>query len=370
MEKIQAIIIHTTLLTITCAFLLCSALKVHAQQTVAPNNSNSTKTVAYLESGSYWEFPFIFEKIIDALKQKGLLNRIKFPKETSIKLGWTATNTETIEAAKKIMNDPAVDVILCMGISATMALIKENNGKTPILAINVALPRNAGYGIQRSEKGIQNLNIRYIRGKWYKVFELFYDALPFKKLGIMFNNSTEGVANSNANEAREIARERGFQLIEYPYIDKEESQESCAKGIKTLISEGIDSFYISELKCFDTKSNHSEVNKFIKMLNKNKIKIFAGDGSRHAKSGAIMGLSTLDYTQLGDFYADRIALELGLLSEKADLIKETYTPKITLNLVTANTIGIDIPLNLLITADEIFDSKLADVQNPTMANGF
>ena len=74
-----------------------------------------------------------------------------------------------------------------------------------------------------------------------------------------------------------------------------------------------------------------------------------------------MGLSTLDYVPLGKFYADHIAAQLGLLPPNAQLETAAYTPKIALNLVTAQKMGMDLPLILLISADELFDVTLAGV---------
>ena len=43
------------------------------------------------------------------------------------------------------------------------------------------------------------------------------------------------------------------------------------------------------------------------------------------------------------------------------LEEAAYTPKIALNLVTAQKMGMDLPLVLLISADELFDATLAGV---------
>ncbi len=78
-----------------------------------------------------------------------------------------------------------------------------------------------------------------------------------------------------------------------------------------------------------------------------------------------MGLSTLDYTPLGDYYAERIGRLLGFIAESSPLVEYQYRPKIALNMDTASMLKLDIPLVLLITADEIFDSSLMPVRNET-----
>ena len=55
------------------------------------------------------------------------------------------------------------------------------------------------------------------------------------------------------------------------------------------------------------------------------------------------------------------AAQLGLLPPNAQLEEAAYTPKIALNLITAQKMGMDLPLVLLISADELFDATLAGV---------
>ncbi len=59
--------------------------------------------------------------------------------------------------------------------------------------------------------------------------------------------------------------------------------------------------------------------------------------------------------------------QLGLLPPNTQLETAAYTPKIALNLVTAQKMGMDLPLILLISADELFDVTLAGVDKTAVA---
>ena len=317
------------------------------------------KVAAYFEAGPYWEFSLLQKEITKALQQRGVGQYIVFPNEFHISPGWNAPDSVYRAEARKLMDNPAIDVIISMGTEATKALLLENNGKTPIMSVDVADPAGAGIVDPVTGKGAANLTIRYTKNKWFKVFALFHEALPFRRLGIMYHDSPEGLSYSNVREAREVARERGFNLVEYPFLDKAESLESCTKGVSRLMQQGVDAFYISALNCFDwTQANPQQI---FDVLNAAKIKTFARDGSVHVSKGALMGLSTLDYVPLGKFYADHMAAKLGLLPPNTQLEEAAYTPKIALNLVTAQKMGMDLPLVLLISADELFDATLAGV---------
>lgn len=317
------------------------------------------KVAAYFEAGPYWEFSLLQKEITKALQQRGVGQYIVFPNEFHISPGWNAPDSVYRAEARKLMDNPAIDVIISMGTEATKALLLENNGKTPIMSVDVADPAGAGIVDPVTGKGAANLTIRYTKNKWFKVFALFHEALPFRRLGIMYHDSPEGLSYSNVREAREVARERGFNLVEYPFLDKAESIESCTKGVNRLMQQGIDAFYISALNCFDW--TQADPQKIFDILNAEKIKTFARDGSVHVSKGALMGLSTLDYVPLGKFYADHMAAKLGLLPPNTQLEEAAYTPKIALNLVAAQKMGMDLPLVLLISADELFDATLAGV---------
>ena len=317
------------------------------------------KRIAYFEAGPYWEFSLLHEKVVESLGRLHVLNQVEFPESLHISPGWGADSSVYLAEARKLMDDPSVDLIMSMGTVATKALLAENNERTPIVSIDVADPVGAGIIDAETGQGAVNLTLHYTRDKWQKVFVLFHQALPFQKLGILYHNSPDGRSYSNVNEAREVARDRGFALVEYADLDQEESAQSCAEGVQSLISQGVDAFYISALNCFDWTQENPR--KIFDALHEQGIKTFARDGSVHVRQGALMGLSTLNYAPLGEFYAGRMAQLLGFLPASVPMFEHQYSPKITLNLDTARVLNLDVPLVLLITADEIFDSSLAPI---------
>jgi len=343
-----------------CLLLLIVAFPAEAASVVMGKTQAAPKKIAYFEAGEYWEFSLIFHEVKTSLRQSGTLKSLQIPENLHFSPGWGKSEKTYQQIAHKLMSDPSVDLIICMGTAATKALLAENNGNTPIIAMDVANPVGAGFIDADTGKGASNLTIRYVKDKWRQVFLLLAKVIPVKKLGIMYHNSPEGLLYSNVHGAREVAREQGFELVEYPHLDKAESNASCYKGIEYLKAQGIDTFYISALNCFDWDKGNPKA--MIDTLHEAHIKTFARDGSVHVRRGALLGLSTLEYVRLGKYYADKIAQILNFLPAGAVVEEPQYHPKITLNLVTADELFVDVPLTLLISADEIFDATLSPIQ--------
>lgn len=353
-------------LLVCCCIVAVSGLhSVRAAEDDAQTAPASTGTVAYFEAGPYWEFELLHTEVLAALERMGVRDKVQLPPHLHSSPGWGADPGVYLAEAERLMADPSVDAIISMGTEATKALLAKNNGRTSIVAIDVADPVRAGFIDRDTGLGAPNLIIQHTPDKWHRVFVLFHEALPFSRLGIMYSDTPEGLWYSNVPEAREVARERGFELVEYARLDREESPESCAEGVRELISQGVDAFYISALNCFDwTQANPQPM---LDSLHGKGIRTFARDGTVHVRRGVLMGLSTLDYVPLAEFYAARIAGLLGLMPEGFTPSEYRYRPKITLNLDTASALKINVPLVLLISADEIFDSSLAAVRNATVS---
>ncbi|SDN25458.1 ABC-type uncharacterized transport system, substrate-binding protein [Desulfonauticus submarinus] len=310
--------------------------------------------IGYLEAGQFWAYDGIYNAFKQSLKEKGWGNKIEFPPNAHFSPGWEPEHVPEYEQrARELMERKDIDFVIAMGTAATQALLKVNNGKKPILAMGVADPLASGFIKSYHDSGIDNFTIRVVPNRWKIMFEIFYDVVHFKKLGIMYSDTKTGRVYANLKDAREVAKEKGFKLIEYNKLSTAEELCECDKGLDYLISKGIDAFFISSLVCFDwTKS---DVQKLMNKLIKNKIPTFARDGSSYVQAGALMGFSSMDFSAMGDFLANMaIQIFKGKKPRDVNMI-DRPSPKIAVNLETALKIGFDFPVTILIASDEIYD---------------
>ncbi len=67
----------------------------------------------------------------------------------------------------------------------------------------------------------------------------------------MYYDSESGRYFSNIDDAREVAGEKGFEVIEYKKVASTDDHEQCIEGLKWLVSQGIDAFFQPAISCFD-----------------------------------------------------------------------------------------------------------------------
>lgn len=316
-----------------------------------------TMRLGYLEAGQFWTYTESRTALLNALQDPGIASKmdwrdsIVLPEDAQYSPGWG--NTSGLEkAAQELMNRKDLDLILVAGTDATAALLKANNGKTPIVAFSVADAIRSGFVKSETDSGVENFTVRLVPGRYKRMFEVFYNIVGFKRLGIMYHPSESAMLFSNVADARAVAAEAGYELVEYASLPESEDTQSCKEGLDVLFKKNIDAFFIGPLLCFDwTKTN---VDPLLEMLIENKIATFARDGTPIVQRGGLMGFSTVSFSERGRFLAERVISILEGASPRSLSMIDNAIPKITLNLLTAEEIGYNPPLDLLAASDEVY----------------
>lgn len=248
-----------------------------------------------------------------------------------------------------------LSLIVAMGTVATQSLLEANNHKTPIIAMCVSDPVKSKFVASLKDSGVDNFTVRIVPNRYKMMFEIFHDAINFKKLGLLYSDTENGRKYSSVSDAKQVAVERNFDIIEYNKLSPAETIDECVTGLQWLIDQGIDAFFIPAINCFDwTKC---DTKKLFDMLMQNKIPSFARNGTRGVKAGALMGFSTVDFSQRGSFLADKVVKILQGKSPRSLNMIYNATPKISFNTYVVKNIDITpyFDSDLLAIADEIFE---------------
>jgi len=203
-----------------------------------------------------------------------------------------------------------------------------------------------------TDSGVDNFTARVVPDRFKQMFTLFHKVVRFKKLGLLSINNADGRVFSNVDDAREIGKAQGFEVIEYDKIRFTDNADGCLVGINWLIQHGIDAFYQSALDCFDWKK--SDVKQMLEALAEHRIPVFARDGTVYVKAGALMGFSSIDFGPRGKAKALKIIRIFQGEQPRSLSMIDNAPPKISFNLKVAEMIGLDPPYDVLGVSDELF----------------
>ncbi|MGE4504866.1 MAG: ABC transporter substrate-binding protein [Desulfovibrionaceae bacterium] len=306
--------------------------------------------IAYLEAGEFWLFKYTLKAFQEALAENADLA----PEYVEhLSPGWDAPRQELVDAARALMARDDIDLIIAAGTSASRVLQQENNGRTPVIGVALADPVAAGLVASVDDSGIDNFTCRVIPNRWENMFRVFYDVIRFKRLGLIYPKGPEGKLYAAVADAEKVSRELGFEVLAKEIED--ENTPACTSGVDWLKENGADAFFIGPMVCFDWDA--LDPSPLLKHINEDLgLPTFARDGSAFVQGGALMGFASWDFGPAGRRLAD-MAARIAAGARPRDIpMKDNIEPLIAVNLETAMEVGVDLPIDVLIAADEIYET--------------
>ncbi|WP_158269582.1 ABC transporter substrate binding protein [Desulfonatronum sp. SC1] len=334
----------------TQSFVRIAAAVVMLVCLSSPAMGEQRFSVGYLEAGPFWLFNEDMAAVNAYLDGQGWRDKVSFPEDAWLSPGWEEQE-QWEPAARELMARDDLDLIIAAGTAATRALTAVNNQNTPILSISVGDPLAAGFVVSLEDSGIDNFTTRLEPDRYPRMFDMFHQVVEFEKLGLIYQDTESGRQYTNVDDARRVAERRGFEILEYDSLASE-SVEDCLAALRHLIQQGMDAFFIPSLNAFDWEQ--SDADQVLGYLRREGIATFARNGSRDVQAGALMGFSTVDFSQRGEFLARMIIRILEGVSPRSLNMVDAGTPKISFNLAVAHEIGFNPPFDLLAATDELY----------------
>lgn len=252
------------------------------------------------------------------------------------------------EFIKEDVKKRKIDLIVVMGDLAAEELTKVNcETKMMMLATNNAVKSKIVNGITASGKDTVWAHMYPDRIK--NQIRVFHDLFKFDTLGIVYEDSEKGRIKGNVEDIREVAKERGFRLVEKHLADtKDHFNERALKTYVDLADE-VDAVYFTRYEARDSKMIESLMQPFYEKH----IPIFSSVAA-NVQWGMFMSVTDTNDEGAGEFYADVFGKALTETSLKD--INQVYNvpPKIIINLEAAKKIGYDLDFDMLSAADEIY----------------
>ncbi|ASC64037.1 hypothetical protein B9P52_06915 [Achromobacter denitrificans] len=338
--------------------------------------------IGYFESGDYSEYPRTLRVTVEGLQKLGWLSLPAMPDGLSGRQMWEflADNarSDTLEFVRDAWWQPGnfdaaqrpavreaikqrlstrrdIDLIIAMGTWAGQDMAAMG---TPVPTIVASTSDAIGARITRSaqDSGQDNLHARVQPERYQRQVRLFHEIVPFKRLGLVYEDSPEGRTYSAVEAVEQVAREQHFEVLTCnapsngipPEVATRNAMECYAK-----LAPQVDAAYVTVHRGVTPAS----IDTVAEILRQARVPSFSMLGSEEVKHGLLLSLAQADYSYVGLFYAETMA-RIFNGAKPRDLSQVWIDPaKIALNLETARVIGFDPPVDILLAADEVYEAQ-------------
>lgn len=340
--------------------------------------------LAYVESGIYPEYPLTLRAVIQGLEQLDWLQLPRaMPDNASAEelwqwLGqhaesdylelvddayWRSGNFETDQrqplrdnVRERIARQNDIDLIIAMGTWAGQDM-RKIGPPVPTVVTSTSDPLSSGIIDSIYDSGKDNLHARVEPQRYQRQLRLFHDIAPFSNLGIVFEDSEAGRTYVALDAVAEIAAELDFDIVHCHAVS---SNISSAQAIQNalncyqeLADQHVEAIYITSHQGVTQESIVDIAN----ILRTAGIPSFSMLGASDVERGILLSLAQANMSYVGLFHAEVIGRILNGATPR-DLDQVWIDPaKIALNLGTARLIGFDPPIDILLAADDVYESS-------------
>jgi ABC-type uncharacterized transport system substrate-binding protein len=347
----------------------------------APRTNNGKKwRIGYYEGGEYIDYQKIFTETIKGLMELGWIEQANLPiqkgEQTQQLWNWLATKAKSkylrfVKNAhysanwddkfrrnmadaiiKRLNKKKGIDLMIAMGTWAGQDLA-NNDHSTPTEVMSASDPLAAGIIKSIEDSGYDHVHAQIDPHRYERQVRVFHEMVGFKKIGICYEDTEAGRSYAAIDKVEKVAKERGFQIIrsftKSDVADTKLAEESVKKAFRELV-EKCDAIYVT----VQGGVNYRSIPELANIANSYQIPTFSQSGSEEVKYGFLASISQAGFKYIGEYHAEIMAKILNGAKprELTQLFEEP--PKIAINLKTAEVIGFDPPVDILLAADEIF----------------
>lgn len=263
--------------------------------------------------------------------------------------------TDEIEIVNRIKKQDDIDIMITMGALAGVKLTEfEHNTNIFVFAASNAVL--SGIIESADDSGKDNVWAHMDEDRFERQLRAFYDIVEFERLGIVYEDSEIARVFSAINEIETLAKEKGFEIVEY-HVDEPNRPEEFPRYYQEVaeaynkLSEQVDAVFVTV-----SLLESEKLPELFQPFYDNKIPIFSQLGNIEVKHGALMTVSVMDEVNVGRFGAYNIIQ--CLKGAKPRELEQTFqsSPQIALNVEVANILDFKLPFELVIVVDEAYQT--------------
>ncbi len=380
---LQVLLILTIIITGTL-----SNIAYGADKTAVEDKAPETVKLGYCENFEYGSFCQVLLDIGRQLAEEGSISEefvekykdtdyeIKFEAGDTLKL-WNDMCDNNVPGARyqisrdaffdlsemdeseypEMVNRDDVDIMFSMG-TATGVYLAEHEETDKFMNMYSSDPIASGIVKSETERYNKNAFATIDKTPYIRQLDTGYKFLKFKKLGVVYEDNEEAYLYSAIDVVEQKAKEYGFEVL-YEYVDEPRDDDDydryydeLKEAYRKLTERGIDCLYVT-IGMIDYESKmHELLDDAIIPAN---IMTLAQDDFLPLPYGVMFGVTINDCEETAAHVVAqmRAYAEDGVPFDELDMICET-TPKIGLNLSTAQEIGFSATFEDLQIIDKIF----------------
>jgi ABC-type uncharacterized transport system substrate-binding protein len=388
MRTLNKLLIFSFVLIFMASLPAFAAVKDDFSTTPKTNNGKKWR-IGYYEGGEYIDYQKIFTETIKGLMKLGWIEPAKLPpqkgEQTKDLWDWLATKAKSKylhfvkdahysanwddklreKTAKKVIKrlteKKDIDLIIAMGTWAGQDLA-NNNHSIPTEVVSASDPVAAGIIKSVEDSGYDHVHAQIDPYRFERQVRVFHDIIGFKKMGIFYEDTVAGRSYAAIDKVEKVAKEREFEIVraftKSDVADTKLAEESVKKAFRELVKK-CDAIYIT----LQGGVNYNSIPELVDIANAHQIPTFSQSGSEEVKYGFLASISQAGFKYIGEYHAEVTAKILnGATPRKLPQLFEE-PPKIALNMKTAETIGFDPPVDMMLAADEIYQEIETPPQN-------
>jgi ABC-type uncharacterized transport system substrate-binding protein len=254
----------------------------------------------------------------------------------------------------RVENKKDIDLILAVGTWAAQDVSKAGI-KVPGIGISISDPIASGIIKSVEDSGNDYFTARVDPTRDEQQIRIFHDIVGFKRLGIPYENSVEGRSYAAISVIERLAKELNFEIVSAFTQETNVSSEAIAvESVKTALKKLIKTSDAIYIPVAPNGISSQSIADLVEITNQGRIPTFSQSGSDEVKQGFFMSISQSEFRYVGEFNANSIARIFN--GAKPGELNQLFEapPKIAINLKTAEIIGFDLPVDVLVAADEIY----------------
>ena len=274
---------------------------------------------------------------------------VRFPENKQIMGDWT--QKEVSAGIDRLLADPAVDMVIALGVVASNDACRRGDLPKPVLAPFVLDVELQGLPQKDGASGVKNLSYTAFPNPFRRDLEMFRRIVPFKKFALVSAPYYREALQAFGERFPRVAKEMDLKM--QIIIVGDSANEALAK-----LEPDVEAVYLAPLQHLPAE----EHDRLIKALIRCRLPSFSFRGRWEVERGVFAGLTTEETVSR---LARRTALNIQevLLGEDAGTLPFAFPARqrLTINMATARAINVYPPFSVLGEA-ELLDEEAVEIK--------